>query len=449
MALDSKLKKRFIIKFILTSLVGIFAFAIPFKYDGNINTVVGVLTLLVQNGLSLYLDVIIIIVLGTSALGSIICFVSSKLGKPIDNWFGLMFRTNIFYLLIKIAAVVIILLYHFYFKTNLTELLEIGNTVNGLATVLIAIAISLSYFLPFLTDTGFMEFSGILLRKFVRPLFKVPPDASIDLLVSWLGAANVAVLLSAEKYEKGYYTAKETATIMCNFSLVSIPFCMLVAGVAGVQQYFHIMYMLLVFLGVLLAIIMPRIYPLNAVKDDYYEKQKIDYSSLDTNINIFKLALIKGGEAAVEFDLLSVVKFGTKILINISFNLIPMAVFWATLGLIIVEYTSIIKFISFPIGVLLNLVGVEEAFIAAPSVIVGFIDMFIPALLSVNIDSVTTRFIVATLSLIQVIYITEVGIIIIQTKLGLGVGKLFLIFLERTFISLPIIIIVANILFKS
>ena len=51
--------------------------------------------------------------------------------------------------------------------------------------------------------------------------FHVPGRASVDLIASWFGAANAAVILTREQYMKGFYTKREAGYIMTNFSLVS------------------------------------------------------------------------------------------------------------------------------------------------------------------------------------------------------------------------------------
>ena len=99
------------------------------------------------------------------------------------------------------------------------------------------------------------------------------------------------------------------------------------------------------------------------------------------------------------------------------------------------------------IGYLTNTVklfGVKEAFAAAPATLVGFTDMFIPALLLGGISSVKTKFIVGVLSLVQIIYLTEVGTIIIKSEIPLNLWKLFLIFMEKTLIAIPLIVLFAN-----
>ena len=115
------------------------------------------------------------------------------------------------------------------------------------------------------------------------------------------------------------------------------------------------------------------------------------------------------------------------------------------LALIIATYTPVFDWISYPMGLYLNLLGVEEAFAVAPATLVGFTDMFIPALLIGGIQSVKTKFVIGALSLVQIIYLTEVGAIIIKSEIPLNLWKLFVLFLERTLIAIPLLVLCANI----
>ena len=112
--------------------------------------------------------------------------------------------------------------------------------------------------------------------------------------------------------------------------------------------------------------------------------------------------------------------------------------------LIIATYTPLFTWISYPMGMYLQLFGVEEAFAVAPATLIGFTDMFVPALLIAGTTSVKTKFIIGVLSLVQIIYMTEVGAIVIKSEIPLNLWKLFLIFMERTLIAIPLITLFAN-----
>jgi nucleoside recognition membrane protein YjiH len=70
--------------------------------------------------------------------------------------------------------------------------------------------------------------------------------------------------------------------------------------------------------------------------------------------------------------------------------------------------------------------------------------MFIPALITSPDLPVQTRFLVAGLSLVQIIYLTEVGSIIVKSNVGLDIKRLFVIFLERTIIALPLLAFISK-----
>ena len=73
--------------------------------------------------------------------------------------------------------------------------------------------------------------------------------------------------------------------------------------------------------------------------------------------------------------------------------------------------------------------------------------MFLPAILASGIESEMTRFIIASVSVTQLIYMSEVGGLLLGSKIPVNFKDLVIIFLLRTLISLPIIVLIAHILF--
>ena len=88
-----------------------------------------------------------------------------------------------------------------------------------------------------------------------------------------------------------------------------------------------------------------------------------------------------------------------------------------------------------------------EAGAVASTMIVGFTDMLTPAILIAECASDMARFIVAVVSVTQVLYLSEVGGLILGSKLPLNIWELFVIFLERTIISLLIVCPIAHLMF--
>lgn len=73
--------------------------------------------------------------------------------------------------------------------------------------------------------------------------------------------------------------------------------------------------------------------------------------------------------------------------------------------------------------------------------------MFLPSVLGSGIESEMTRFIIACVSVTQLIYMSEVGGLLLGSKIPVTFLDLVLIFLVRTLITLPVIVLCANFIF--
>ena len=115
------------------------------------------------------------------------------------------------------------------------------------------------------------------------------------------------------------------------------------------------------------------------------------------------------------------------------------------IALILSNYTPIFEILGKPFIPLLNLIQLPEAVSASKTMLVGFTDMFVPSIIaSREISSELTRFVVATVSVTQLIYMSEVGALIVGTRIPVRVWELFVIFLERTIISIVLVTLIAR-----
>lgn len=441
------LQTKSLMKFILCSLVGIMAFLVPIPYGDSFTTTIDLLKNTLAGALGEYLLPVVVWMVVFSTVMSVI----DALFKPAfirENYYmKKAFSTTPFYLLSKILGAIVALLVLYDLGPEFITSIDTGATIVGLCGTLFCIVVAFSFFLPFLTDCGVMEFLGVLLKPITQPLFKVPGRASVDLLASWFGASNAAAIMTSEQYEKGFYNKREAGYIMTNFSLASIPFCVLIADTIGVSNLFPAFYLTICVTGITLAIIMARLAPISKMENTYNEAigKQIDEEP-PTQGGLLKHALSMSCKRAETFTAKNVIHGGMEVVVSMLFDLIPVVIAWGTGALIIATYTPVFDILSMPMGFYLNILGVEQAYQVAPATLIGFTDMFIPALLVAGLESVKTKFIIGVLSLIQIVYLTEVGAIIIKSKVPLNVWKLFVIFLQRTIIALPIIVFMANVL---
>ena len=148
-------------------------------------------------------------------------------------------------------------------------------------------------------------------------------------------------------------------------------------------------------------------------------------------------------------DTAGIKNFTDKISSMVSYvvSLQPIVMCYGMVALILCTYTPILTYLSYPIGWFMDLTGVPEAYTAAPAIISGFADNYLPIILGKAVASPQTKFIVGTMSILELIYMSEIGALLISTKLVKNMGHVALIFIERTVIALPFVVLISTIIF--
>ena len=324
-------------------------------------------------------------------------------------------------------------------------LVDLVASSGGLMAIFLVIGIAI----PILTDFGLMEFLGVLIKKVVRVLFTLPGRSSIDLFGSWFSSSAAGVIITRDQHEKGYYTDREAAAICVNFTLVSLPFTFVVASTIGLTGHFGLFYLIICITSILLAVLMPRIWPLSRIKDEYLpEVGKQINEEVPSGKSMFQEALDQASTRASKTSASDVAKSGVSNWVGIFMDLIPVILAWGTLALIIEAHTGIFDFLSQPFAEYLRILGVAGYDDYAAVTIVGFIDMFIPAILLGTTAPIDTRFILGALSIVQIIYLAETGILILKSKIPLNIGHLAILFVMRTVLALPVIVLLTRLLFN-
>ncbi|MEK9197361.1 YjiH family protein [Ureibacillus sp. FSL E2-3493] len=438
--------------FIFLSLVGIFLFITPVNTADGLKVPVALLANALSANVVSFIHWFAWIVFIIAAIGSVIAqFIPVKEQRTL---FDSLFRVNWFWTIMRILAVIFATMYLFqigpeiFTSENTSGLLLTPD--GGLVTMMFSLFLFAGLLLPLLTDFGLLEFFGSMMVKIMRPLFKIPGRSAIDCLASWVGDGTIGVLLTSKQYEEGNYTAREAATIATTFSVVSITFCFVVLETVDLNHYFLQFYGSVIFVGLILALIMPRIFPLSRKPDTNIDGSIPDDKREDVpkGFNAFSLGLHNAlSKADSNKNLGKVIGAGFKNVLEMWFAITPVIMAFGTIALVLAEYTSFFKILGMPFEPILAALQIPFADQAAQTMIVGFADMLLPSVLGSGIESDLTRFFIATVSVTQLIYMSEVGGLILGTKLPLKIWDLFLIFLIRTIISIPIIAVIAHILF--
>ncbi len=434
-------------KFIIPSAIGVFLFLCPIWYHGNMNIPLGVISEWVAAFIKPWAYEAILGIVVISAIMSLITTIFKPKMITEGKMISKLFVTSPIYLVIRIIGAVIAACVFFKVGPEWIYSGDTGGTMMSLMATLIAWFFAASFLIPLLMDYGIMDYTGTLIRNLLWPLFRLPGRAAIDLCASWVGNCNVGVVLTSTQYEQGYYTARESVLIATCFSAVSLPFCLVIAAMLSVEQYFIPFYLIMTFTGISSVVIMSRIWPLGKkYPDEYYapagkQINEIEPQGISKTRWAYLQAVTKA-ESAPGFG--ELMYKGIDMFLGIIFTLVPVTMCVGTLALVLSTYTPIFDWISMPFGYYLQVLGVEDAFAAAPGTVVGFADMFIPAVICANIPSIETRFIIGILSLVQIIYMSEVGSIMLASKMPVKITDLIIIFLQKTIISIPIIVLLTK-----
>jgi nucleoside recognition membrane protein YjiH len=137
---------------------------------------------------------------------------------------------------------------------------------------------------------------------------------------------------------------------------------------------------------------------------------------------------------------------GLKNLAFFLFSVITAAMALATVATLMVFHTPVFEWLGYPFIVLLEWANLPDAAAAATALFAGFLDQYMPALAASGVDSEVTSFVLAGLSVAQLIFMSETGVIILRSSLPITFPELVMIFLLRTVIVLPVLILGAHLL---
>jgi len=444
---DTSYSLRQLLIFLIPSLLGVLLFLTPIVYEEKVTIGLGVMADALKAAVSDQLPAIATALLLLSAILGLFGSLLKPRWLTEHRALNDLFVLPSLWLALRVLGGLFAAMTFWQFGPEWVWNANTGGVVlKDLAPVLITFFLVAGLILPLLTDYGLMEFIGTIVRNVFRKIFGLPGRSAIDAIASWLGSGTVGVLITAQQYHKGFYSAREAAVIATNFSIASIAFSLLITSFMKLDHLFVPFYLTVVVAGLAAAIITPRIPPLSWKKDEYVAGVgKQIKEDVPAGTSLLRWGLAQAVQRAnANPSPAQMVKIGVHNVVDIWLGLLPLVMAIGTVSLAIAEFTPIFNWLSAPIVPLLELLQLPEAAKAAPAMLVGFADMFLPAVLGKGIESELTRFVVACVSLTQLIYMSEVGVLIIKAKLPLNLLELFVIFIIRTLITLPIIALMAH-----
>jgi nucleoside recognition membrane protein YjiH len=396
-------------KFIFPSLLGVLLFLTPVSHEGKQTIIIALLSDALRQTLGERLNLIITLTFVTSGLMS--AYITVLRPHWVESYplVKHVFKTTPLWLILRVLGGLLCTMTYLQYgpewiigpDTGQLAYLEIGS-------ILFAIMICANLLLAFLTDFGFFEFIGTLISRPFQILFRLPGRAGLDALTSWVGDSSIGTILTIRQYESGHYNAREAAIVVTNFSAVSLSFCVVIAQMAKVDDVFVLFYATVTLCGIAAAVITPRLPPLSTLATNFYQRQSRQDSSDNLNGSLLSRATqtaLKRAQHGPGFK--QMIREGSRSIFDIFLAVLPAAMTIELIVLVIYHHSSVLQWLSAPMVFVLQLLQLPEADIAAAGTLIGFFDQFIPAIIATDVDSQVTRFVLAGLSVTQLLYMAE------------------------------------------
>jgi nucleoside recognition membrane protein YjiH len=248
---------------------------VPITFQGEQTILIGLLTNVLIEFFAPWLLQAVVAVTGVATVGGAAYLLLQPDWAGRRPWLYALCNVTPVWLVLRLAGFAIGLMVLLQIGPEVLRGEQTGETVfrdigiNSL--IILCVACQL---MPFLTEFGFMEFVGTLLTKPFQALFRLPGRSAIDATASFLSSAAVGLLITIGQYDRGYYTARESASVATNFSVVSLPFSLLIAKVAGVSHLYFGWYLTMILVCIVCAFVMVRLPPLSRMPDTYHPESR-------------------------------------------------------------------------------------------------------------------------------------------------------------------------------
>lgn len=460
--------RRGLFQFLFFTAIAIFVFFVPVNgvipFGIIYNKLIEVVeSLVVINGVEVGALLICTIILVATGILSFVGKFFSKKESKIYKYFE---ADSIIHPFLYLAGGVFILLYFLntiglYVAPDMIVGASTGEMVIPGVVVGVAFIIPVgAFFIPFLTDYGCIDFIGIVLEPLMRPLFKTPGKSAVDAVASFVGSTTMGIIITGRMYKSSAYTEKEASIVATCFSAVSIGYALVVMDKVGVGEHFGVIYFTSFITAFLIAAIVCRIPPLSRKKDIFYngrEQSKEELKKegkLDISPALFKKGVHRGTvKAHTSGNILIRIKDSIIDAFPVMPKVITLLCSIGILGMIIAAYTPIFDWLGLIFLPLVKLVGVPEARIAAAAIPAGITEMFIPTLIladkmAAGVEiSLATKYFVIAVSMVQIIFLAESVVVIMSTGLPVNFKEMMIIFVQRTFIAIPLVAIFMHLFF--
>lgn len=326
-----------------------------------------------------------------------------------------LFSTTPFYLFNRIMGALVSLFCFFKIGPYFLISENTGSAMLDLATQLSILIPMMLLLQTLILEFGAMEFIGEMVDFLFKPIFKISEITAVSAISAWIGPGNAAILGTKELFNKGYFTIKEIAVIGSQFATSSIGWVILVCSVLDIMDNFGMIFFGMTVIGMIIADISVRIPPILNYPDIYADGTTERMVEVDVHQSKIQRAMYGACQRASEVTIKNFTDKKSNMLFYVIW-LLPIIVFWGTLALAISVYTPILGWVSYPVELILNFLHIPESSITASAIMSGFADNYLPVILGEKVNSLESRTIIGMMSILQLIFMSEIATLLKSTN---------------------------------
>lgn len=419
-------------RFFVYSAIGIFAFFMPFSYQGSNSILLDHLVTVIDDLLG---DANKFVAYAIILAGTVFQFASGR-------WKQSMARRVFAFLNVLGSAVATMLVFNFGPDFLFRE--DLGPFLMDKLVIPVGLLVPVgSVFLGLLVGFGLMEFIGVLVQRIMRPAYRVPGRSAVDAVASFVGSYSLGLLITNRVYKAGGYTAREAAIITSCFSTASVTFMVVIARTLDLMPIWGIYFAATFIITFIVSAIIVWIPPLSRIPDEYYPGSHPDPEEQVTS-NRLRRAWGEAEEVLKRCPgVLRVlwVNFADGVLMTMQ--ILPGIMSVGFIGLTLAFYTPVFTWLGFLFLPFTWALQVPDPQLASEALAIGLSELFLPATLVAGAPSETLRFIVAVVSISQIFFFSSMIPAVLGTEIPIKIWHMVVIWFQRVVLTLIITVPVA------
>ncbi|WP_216215551.1 YjiH family protein [Amycolatopsis aidingensis] len=422
-------------KFFVYSLLGILVFFVPIPVNGESSIILDHLVTALETAIP---GVLPYLALAVILAGAVHPFVSGTWNRsPVSVVFSIA----------KVVGLIVGFMLVFELGPAWLFAADMGPFLLHKLVIPVGLLVPIgAVFLALLVGYGLLEFIGVLLQPVMRPVWRTPGRSAIDAVASFVGSYSLGLLITNRVYKEGKYSGKEAAIIATGFSTVSATFMVVVASTLDLMGSWNTYFWTTLVITFLVTAVTVRIWPLAKVTDSYVAGTVPQPEQGHRGRRVARAWSEARDTVATAPSLGRNIATNLKAGLLMTMAILPSILSIGLLGLVLATYTPVFDWLGYAFYPVAWIMQAPEPLLVAKASAVGVAEMFLPALLVVE-SAAAVKFIVAVVSVSQIIFFSALVPCVVATDIPISVPRMIVIWFQRVVLTLILVTPMALLLY--